>query len=135
LKPRTETIAGVTVYLSNGLGIVDKQDICSSVYMASSLSQVNSNKANVSILNSTDEAMKISDLNVAATKWWQQFGLRKVNSQIPYNNERVLSRKKRVRKLIRTNHMAESNKNLFSKSVRISMKYFILNEINCSTLT
>jgi hypothetical protein len=68
LNPPMETIAGATVHLDSGLGILDKQDIYPSVYMASSLSQVNSNKAIVSILNSTDEAMEIRDSKVAATK-------------------------------------------------------------------
>jgi hypothetical protein len=39
LKPRTEANAGVTVDLNDGLGIVDKQDIYPSVYMASSYSE------------------------------------------------------------------------------------------------
>ncbi|PNF23589.1 hypothetical protein B7P43_G13934 [Cryptotermes secundus] len=110
LKPRTETIAAVTVDLDTGLGIVDKQEIYPGVYVASSLSQVNRNKAIVSILNSTEEAMEIRDLTLTATKWSEQISVRKINSQIHDNNESVLSRKKRVRELIRTDHMAESNK-------------------------
>ena len=110
LKPRTETIAAVTVDLDTGLGIVDKQEIYPGVYVASSLSQVNRNKAIVSILNSTEEAMEIRDLTLTATKWSEQVSVRKINSQIHDNNENVLSRKKRVRELIRTDHMAESNK-------------------------
>jgi hypothetical protein len=53
------------------------------VYIASSLSQVNSNKAIVSILNSTEEAMEIRDLKVTARNWNEEFEMRKVTSQIP----------------------------------------------------
>jgi riboflavin synthase len=113
LKPRTETIAAVTVDLDNGLGIVGKQDIYAVVYIASSLSQVNSNKAIVSILNPTEEAMEIRDLKVTATKRSEQLCVRKFNSKIPDNNEIVLSSKKRVRELIRTDSMAERKKKLF----------------------
>jgi hypothetical protein len=52
------------------------------VYIASSVSQVNSNKAIVSILNPTEVAMEIRDLKVDATKCSEQFGVGKVNSQI-----------------------------------------------------
>jgi hypothetical protein len=62
VKPRTQTMAGVTVDLDNGLGLVDKQEIYPGVYIASSLSQVNSSKAIVSILNSTEGAMELRDL-------------------------------------------------------------------------
>jgi hypothetical protein len=64
----------------------------------------------VSTLKSTEEAMEIRDLKVTATKWSEQFSVRKVNSQFPDNNESVLARRKRVRELIKTGHMAESNK-------------------------
>jgi hypothetical protein len=64
----------------------------------------------VSILNSTEEAMEIRDLKVTATKRREKFGVRKVNYQIPDNNESVLSHKKRVGELIRTDHMEENNK-------------------------
>jgi hypothetical protein len=40
---------------------VDKEEIYPGVYIASSLSQVNCNKAIVSILNFTEEAMEIRD--------------------------------------------------------------------------
>jgi hypothetical protein len=64
----------------------------------------------VSILNSTEKVVEIRDLEVAPTKRSEQFSVRKANSQIPDNNESVLFRKKRVRKLVTTDHMAESNK-------------------------
>jgi hypothetical protein len=64
LKPQTKTIAAVTADLDNGLGIVDKQEIYSGVYIASSLSQVNCNKAIARILNPTEEAMAIRDFKV-----------------------------------------------------------------------
>jgi hypothetical protein len=44
------------------------------------------------------------------SKCTEQICVWKVASQIPDNNESVLSRKKRIRELIRTDHMAESNK-------------------------
>jgi hypothetical protein len=97
LKPRTETIAAVKVNLDNGLGIVDKQEIYPGVYIASSLSQVNGNKAIVSILNSTEEAIEIRDLKVAAPKWSERFSSGKANSKLSEDSEGVLSRKKRVR--------------------------------------
>jgi hypothetical protein len=47
------------VDLDNGLRIADKEEIYPDVDIASSLSQVNSNKVVVSILNFTEEAIEI----------------------------------------------------------------------------
>jgi hypothetical protein len=80
------------------------------VYIASSLSQVNSSKAIVNILNSTEEAMEIRDLKVATTKWIEQFSVWQVNCQIPDDNESVLSCKKWTRELTRADYISESNK-------------------------
>jgi hypothetical protein len=68
------------VDLDNGLRIVDKEEISSGVDIPSSLSHVTSNMAIVSILNSTEEALEIRDLKVAATMWIEQFSVHKVNS-------------------------------------------------------
>jgi hypothetical protein len=114
--------------------ITDKQEIYPGLYISSSLSQVNSNKAIVSILNSTEEAMEIRDLKITATKWSEQFSVRKVNYQIPDSNKNVLSRKKRVRKQIRTDHMAESNKKSILEICE-DFHDFTWKEINCLTLT
>jgi hypothetical protein len=54
--------------------------------------------------------MEIRDFKVAATKLSEQVSAQKVNSQIPDNDESVLSCKKRARKFIRLDHTTESNK-------------------------
>jgi hypothetical protein len=69
LKPRAETIAEVCIDLYDGPGIEEKRDIYPGVYVASSVSQVNNHKTIHSILNTTEEAIEIGDLKVAATKW------------------------------------------------------------------
>jgi hypothetical protein len=104
------------------------------VYIASS-SQVNSNKAIVSILNSTEEAVEIRDLKIIATKWSEQFTVRKVNSQISDSNINVLSRKKRIREIIRADHMAESNKKSILEIFEDFHDIFYLEGINYRTPT
>jgi hypothetical protein len=121
--------------MDNGLGIVDKQEIYSGVYIGSYLSQVNGNKAIVSILNPTEEAMEIRDLKVAATKCGEQFSVGKASSQLSEDSEGVLSRKKRVRELIRTGHLAESNKKSILEICEDFHDNFIWQGINCRTLT
>jgi hypothetical protein len=113
---------------------VDSEKINPGVDIASFLSQVTSNKAIVTILISREDAIEIRDLKFAVTNWIEQFSVHKVNSRIPDNNESVLSRKEGARKHTRTEHMTESNKKLFWKSVMASAIYFIWKEINCSTV-
>jgi hypothetical protein len=63
----------------------------------------------VSILNSTEEAMDIRYLKVAATKRSERFSAGKASSKLSDDSEGVLSCKKRVRELVRTDHMYSGN--------------------------
>jgi hypothetical protein len=58
----------------------------------------------------TEEALEIRDLKVAATKRSERFSAGKASSKLSDDSEGALSRKKRVRELVRTDHMAESTK-------------------------
>ena len=60
LKPRAMTIAEAWVELDDALCIVEEEEIQPGVYLASSICQVNSNKAIVSLLNPTDESIEIN---------------------------------------------------------------------------
>jgi hypothetical protein len=109
-KPRTETIAEASVDLNEGFGIVEKEEIYPGVYIASSMSQVKSNKAIVSILNANEEAVEITNLKVSATRWNESVSVYKAESSFSDSTKNILSRKRQVRELVRTDHMAESNK-------------------------
>jgi hypothetical protein len=110
VKPRTETIAEAWVDLDDGFGIVEKDEIYPGVYIASSMSPVKSKKAIVSILNSNEEATEITKLKVSATQWSEPVSVHKIETSVSGSTEGVLSRKRRVRELVRTDHMAASNK-------------------------
>jgi hypothetical protein len=62
LKPRAMTIAEALVELDNALCVVEEEGIYPGVYIASSVCQVNSNKAIVRLLNPTEESIEIANL-------------------------------------------------------------------------
>jgi len=70
-----------------------KEEIYPAVYMASSVSQVNSNKATVSTLNSTEEATEITNLKVSATQWSDTVSVHWVGSSVSDSKENILERK------------------------------------------
>jgi hypothetical protein len=68
VKPPTQTIAEAWVDLDGGFGMNEKEEIYTGVCIASSMSPFKSNKAIISILNSNEEAIEITNLKVSATQ-------------------------------------------------------------------
>ena len=62
LKSGTDMIEEVWVDLDEGFGTSDNEDIYPGVYVASAVSQVNSNTVVISILNSNEETIKVTNL-------------------------------------------------------------------------
>jgi hypothetical protein len=106
--------------LENGLRIVDKEEIYPDVDIRvdSSLPQVNSSKVIVRILNFTEEATEIWDLEVTATKWIEEFCVHKVYYHSLDSNVSVLSRKECPRNTLRQITCQRVIKKLFWKSMR-----------------
>jgi hypothetical protein len=71
------------------------------------MSPVKSNKAIVSIRNSNEEATEITNLQVSTTQCNEPLSVHKIEPSVSGNTEGILSRKRRVRELVRTDHMAE----------------------------
>ena len=109
LKPETEMIKEVWVHLDEGFGTFDDEDAFSDVYIASSVFQVNNNRAVIGILNSYKEVIKVTNLKVSTTQCIDLVGVQKAEFSTSNSTENILSQKRRVRELTGTNHMAERN--------------------------
>jgi len=70
-----------------------KEEIYPAVHMASSISQVNSNKATVSTLNLTEVAIEITNLKACATQWSDTVSVHWVGSSVSDSEENILERK------------------------------------------
>lgn len=77
------------------------------MYIASSVSQVNSNRGVIGILNSNEEVITVTNLKVSATQCINPVSVQKVESSNLDNTDNILSQKRRVRELTGDDHMAE----------------------------
>lgn len=107
LKPETEMIKEVWVHWIKGFVTFDEEDICPVVYIASSVSQVNSNSDVIGILNSNEEVIIVTNFEVSATPCNDPVSVQKVESSTLDGTENILSQKRRVRELTGDDHMAE----------------------------
>jgi hypothetical protein len=79
------------------------------VYIASSVSQVKSNRGVIGILTSNEEVITVTNLKVSATQCIDSVSVRKVESSTLDSTENFLSQKRRVRELSGNDHMVEGN--------------------------
>jgi len=77
------------------------------VYIACSISQVNSKRGVIGILNSNEEVITVTNLKVSATQCIDPVSVQKVESTALDSTENILSQKKRVREVAGDDHMAE----------------------------
>jgi hypothetical protein len=105
-------IAEIWVDLDEGFGTNDKGDIYPGVYIASAISKLNSNRAVIS-LRRDRKSNKFE--GPSATQWIDSVSVKKVEFSIADSTEKILSQKRRVREVIGTDHMAESNKSVILK--------------------
>jgi len=77
------------------------------VYITSSVSQVNSKRGVIGILNSIKGIITVTNLKVSATQCTDPVSVQKVESSTLDSTENILSQKIRVRELTGDDHMAE----------------------------
>ena len=107
LRPETEMIKEVWIHWVEGFGTFDEDDIYPGVYITSSVSQVNSKRCVIGILNSIKGIITVTNLKVSATQCTDPVSVQKVESSTLDSTENILSQKIRVRELTGDDHMAE----------------------------
>jgi hypothetical protein len=100
-------IAEDWVDLHEGFGAADTEQFYPGLCVVSSVSQVNSSRAVMSVLNSNEEAIEVTNLGVSATQWLDPVSVHNVESSVSDNTENILSQKRRVTELVASDHMAE----------------------------
>ena len=77
------------------------------MYIANSVSQVNSIRGVIGILNSNEEVITVTNLKVSATQCIDPVSVQKVEFSALDSTENILSQERRVRELNGDDHMAE----------------------------